>query len=252
MLDTKTPILVDYEIDRLVKSGQLVIEPFLESKVSQVVDTSEAQYSHTVTAFPSKGLSSMGYDVSLGKVWKVPKPMPWYARLRNKVISVLFGPHDRRLRVVDTSVSYRQFPPDSIAPPLITGEADARWYYESMLEEIRADSIVIPPGGFALAVTRERIGLPSGVMAVCMAKSTLARIGLEAAVTPIEPGWEGYVTIELYNKCNRPIRVNEGIGVMQLIFLNSGKECRSGYSQDGVVGKYADQPAAPVAARLVK
>ena len=77
----------------------------------------------------------------------------------------------------------------------------------------------------------------------------LFRSGLEAAVTPIEPGWSGFITIELYNKSGRPIRVQSGIGIMQLIFLNSGKECMADYANNSG-GKYQDQPPIPVPPRL--
>lgn len=102
------------------------------------------------------------------------------------------------------------------------------------------------PGQMALGVSMERIIVPPDVTVICMPKSTLARTGLEASITPLEAGWEGYVTLEIFNKSGNTIRVHPGIGIMQLLFLQ-GSACDVTYAMRG--GKYMDQPSAPVKAQ---
>lgn len=104
----------------------------------------------------------------------------------------------------------------------------------------------LAPGQMALGVSVERIIVPPDVTVICMPKSTLARIGLEASITPLEAGWEGFVTLEIYNKSGNTIRLYPGIGIMQLLFLQ-GMPCETTYAQRG--GKYMDQPALPVTAQ---
>lgn len=107
-------------------------------------------------------------------------------------------------------------------------------------------SFELMPGQMALGVSMERIIVPADVTVVCMPKSTLARIGLEASITPLEAGWEGFVTLEIFNKSRNTIRLHPGIGIMQLLFLQ-GMPCETTYAQRG--GKYMDQPALPVTAQ---
>lgn len=104
----------------------------------------------------------------------------------------------------------------------------------------------LAPGQMALGVSVERIIVPPDITVICMPKSTLARIGLEASITPLEAGWEGFVTLEIYNKSGNTIRLYPGIGIMQLLFLQ-GTPCETTYAQRG--GKYMDQPALPVTAQ---
>ena len=77
-----------------------------------------------------------------------------------------------------------------------------------------------------------------------MAKSTLARMGLVAYVTPLEAGWEGYVTLEISNFSPNTIRLYAGIGIMQLLFHIGNEPCMVSYADRA--GKYQDQPAEPV------
>ena len=105
---------------------------------------------------------------------------------------------------------------------------------------------ILKPGKMALAVSMERICVPNDVTVICMPKSTLARLGLEASITPLEAGWEGYVTLELYNKSANPILLHPGIGIMQLLFA-FGEPCEVTYAMRG--GKYMNQPAQVVPAQ---
>ena len=84
--------------------------------------------------------------------------------------------------------------------------------------------------------------MPNNVTAVCMAKSTLARIGATFQVTPIECAWSGYVTLEIKNETDHPIRLHAGMGVMQLIF-HEGLAPSTTYADRG--GKYQNQDSPP-------
>ena len=105
--------------------------------------------------------------------------------------------------------------------------------------DIEADYIDIPPNSFALAQSMERFRIPRTVSCVVIGKSSYARCGIIVNVTPLEPEWEGYVTIEISNTTPLPARIyaNEGIG--QVLFLESDEECEVSYADKK--GKYQKQ-----------
>ena len=82
---------------------------------------------------------------------------------------------------------------------------------------------IIPPNSFALARTVEKFKIPKDILVICLGKSTYARCGIIVNVTPLEPGWEGYVTLEFSNTTPRPAKIYANEGVAQFIFLK-GKE----------------------------
>jgi dCTP deaminase len=92
-------------------------------------------------------------------------------------------------------------------------------FHAEPTERSSEPSLIIPPHGFALARTMERFSMPADVLAVCLGKSTYARLGLVVNVTPLEPGWEGEVTLELSNTAPRPIKVHAGMGLCQFLFF---------------------------------
>ncbi len=98
---------------------------------------------------------------------------------------------------------------------------------------------IIPPNSFLLARTVEYFRIPSDVLCICMGKSTYARCGLVLNVTPLEPSWEGYVTLEISNTTPLPAKVyaNEGIG--QVLFFQSDEQCEITYADRS--GKYQGQ-----------
>jgi dCTP deaminase len=105
--------------------------------------------------------------------------------------------------------------------------------------DIRAEHCDIPPNSFALARSVEKFRIPRQVSCIVLGKSSYARCGIIVNVTPLEPEWEGYVTIEISNTTPLPARIyaNEGIG--QVIFLESDEECETSYADKR--GKYQDQ-----------
>ncbi len=97
-------------------------------------------------------------------------------------------------------------------------------------------SCKIPPNSFALGRSLEYFRIPRNVIAICQGKSTYARCGLIVNVTPLEPGWEGYLTISLVNAAPVPIRVYAGEGIGQILFLRGEGDCASSYADRS--GKY--------------
>ena len=87
--------------------------------------------------------------------------------------------------------------------------------------DLKADVCIIPPNSFALARTVEYLRIPRNVMVVCLGKSTYARCGIIVNVTPFEPEWEGYVTLEFSNTTPLPAKIYANEGVAQVIFFES-------------------------------
>ena len=98
---------------------------------------------------------------------------------------------------------------------------------------------IIPPNSFVLAHTVEYFRIPRDVMVVCMGKSTYARCGLIINVTPLEPEWEGHVTIEISNTTPLPAKVYAGEGICQFIFMGGAASCEISYADRK--GKYQGQ-----------
>lgn len=112
---------------------------------------------------------------------------------------------------------------------------------------VDGDYLTLPPHGYTLAFTVERFRIPRDVVVICLGKSTYARSGVLVNVTPLEPDWEGHVTLELANLLPIPTRIYVGEGICQFIFLRGSRAPRISYADKG--GKYQGQEAAPVVAR---
>ena len=109
---------------------------------------------------------------------------------------------------------------------------------ESFVTKIGKECI-IPPNSFALARTVEKFKIPSDVMVICLGKSTYARCGIIVNVTPLEPGWEGYVTLEFSNTTPLPAKIYANEGVAQFIFLKGNEKPEVTYADRN--GKYMGQ-----------
>jgi dCTP deaminase len=105
--------------------------------------------------------------------------------------------------------------------------------------EIKNDFCIIPPNSFALARTVEYFRIPRNVLTVCLGKSTYARCGIIVNVTPFEPEWEGYVTLEFSNTTPLPAKIYANEGVAQVVFFESDEVCETSYKDRG--GKYQGQ-----------
>lgn len=116
---------------------------------------------------------------------------------------------------------------------------DPKNFDENSFVDVVSDVCIIPPNSFALARTVEYFRIPRSVLTICLGKSTYARCGIIVNVTPLEPEWEGHVTLEFSNTTNLPAKIYAGEGVAQMLFLESDKECEVSYKDRG--GKYQGQ-----------
>jgi len=179
-------VLCDTQIRELVP-----IEPFAEGERRQ--------------GRISYGVSSYGYDVRVGTVFKIftdVSPTGGQAIVDPKRFT------DDSFVTVDTE---------------LTGK----------------DHVIIPPNSFALAETVERFAVPRDLLIICVGKSTYARCGIIVNVTPLEPEWRGKVTIEISNTTPLPAKIYANEGIAQMIFLRAERPCAISYADKA--GKYQDQ-----------
>jgi dCTP deaminase len=149
----------------------------------------------------SYGLGSAGYDLQLSDTWKVCQ-LRKYAPRTSVVLDV---------------------------------KNPATWH---VIQETTGDVCIIPPGSFALASSVERFKIPPDIMGLAFGKSTYARLGINALVTPLEPKWEGFLTIEIANNSPYPAMVYAGEGMVQIIFAELDQATDAPYQ-----GRYQDQRA---------
>lgn len=116
---------------------------------------------------------------------------------------------------------------------------DPKNFDDKSFVDMKADHVIIPPNSFALARTVEYFRIPRNVMTVCLGKSTYARCGIIVNVTPFEPEWEGYVTLEFSNTTPMPAKIYANEGVAQVIFFEADEVCEVSYNDRG--GKYQGQ-----------
>lgn len=116
---------------------------------------------------------------------------------------------------------------------------DPKNFDERSFVSVEADSVIVPPNSFALARSVEYFKIPRDVLTICVGKSTYARCGIIVNVTPFEPEWEGYVTLEFSNTTPLPAKIYAGEGCAQVIFFESDEVCETSYKDRG--GKYQGQ-----------
>lgn len=116
---------------------------------------------------------------------------------------------------------------------------DPKTFDPNSFVDVRANVCTIPPNSFALARTVEYFRIPRDILTICLGKSTYARCGIIVNVTPLEPEWEGHVTLEFSNTTNLPARIYANEGVAQVIFLRANEVCETSYRDRG--GKYQGQ-----------
>jgi dCTP deaminase len=116
---------------------------------------------------------------------------------------------------------------------------DPKHFDTKSMVDFKGEICVIPPNSFVLARTVEYFRIPRGVLTVCLGKSTYARCGLIVNVTPFEPEWEGYVTLEISNTTPLPARIYSNEGIAQVLFFEADEECLISYADKK--GKYQRQ-----------
>jgi len=116
---------------------------------------------------------------------------------------------------------------------------DPKNFDDRSFVDMKTDVCIIPPNSFVLAKTVEYFRIPRDVLTVCVGKSTYARCGLIVNVTPFEPEWEGFVTLEISNTTPLPAKVYANEGISQVLFFQSDEPCEVSYADKK--GKYQKQ-----------
>ncbi len=116
---------------------------------------------------------------------------------------------------------------------------DPKNFDERSFVSVQAPSVIVPPNSFALARSIEYFKIPRDVLTICLGKSTYARCGIIVNVTPFEPEWEGFVTLEISNTTPLPAKIYANEGLCQILFFQSDEVCEISYADRR--GKYQKQ-----------
>lgn len=122
---------------------------------------------------------------------------------------------------------------------------DPKAFDPNSFVDMQTDVCIIPPNSFALARTVEYFKIPRNILTICLGKSTYARCGIIVNVTPLEPEWEGHVTLEFSNTTNLPAKIYAQEGVAQMLFFAASEVCETSYADRK--GKYQGQTGVTVA-----
>ena len=152
-------------------------------------------------------------------------------QVRDGVISYGVSSYGYDIRVADefkifTNVNSTVVDPKNVDP--------------ASMVDFKGEVCIVPPNSFALARTVEYFRIPRNVLTITMGKSTYARCGIITNVTPFEPEWEGFVTLEISNTTPLPAKIYANEGIAQMIFLKADRVCAVSYADKG--GKYQNQP----------
>ena len=126
---------------------------------------------------------------------------------------------------------------------------DPKHFDPKSMVDFKGDVCIIPPNSFVLARTIEYFRIPRNVLTICLGKSTYARCGLIVNVTPFEPEWEGYVTLEISNTTPLPAKIYANEGIAQVVFFVADEECQTSYKDRK--GKY-DKQTGVVLPRIIQ
>ena len=125
------------------------------------------------------------------------------------------------------------------APSSALGEMDPKSFREENFIDFKGDVCIIPPNAYAMGRSVEYFRMPRDILAICFGKSTYARSGIVVNVTPLEPEWEGYLTISISNTSPLPARIYANEGIAQVLFLEASELCETSYADRS--GKYQGQ-----------
>lgn len=182
-----------------------IVAVLCDTQIEQLVDIKPFEAAVKRDGTISYGVSSYGYDVRVGTVFKIFTPTPKTGGI--------------------TVVDPKKFT-DDLMVTVDTAEQGT-------------DHVIIPPNSFALCETVEWFDIPRDILVLCVGKSTYARCGLIVNVTPLEPEWRGKVTLEISNTTPLPAKVYANEGVAQFVFLKGDQVCAQSYADKA--GKYQDQ-----------
>jgi len=151
-------------------------------------------------------------------------------QIRNGVVSYGLSSYGYDIRVAD------EF---KIFTNVFTTVVDPKRFDDRSFVELQGKVCTIPPNSFALARTVEYFRIPRDVLTICVGKSTYARCGIIVNVTPFEPEWEGFVTLEISNTTPLPARIYANEGIAQVLFFQADEVCRVSYADK--CGRYQKQ-----------
>jgi dCTP deaminase len=152
------------------------------------------------------------------------------SQARVGVISYGVSAYGYDIRVAD---EFRVFTPKEAAV------IDPKHFDPGLMVDFKGEVCVIPPNSFILARTVEYFRIPRSVLTVCVGKSTYARCGVIVNVTPFEPEWEGYATLEISNTAPLPAKIYANEGIAQVLFFEADEPCTTSYADKK--GKYQGQ-----------
>ena len=152
------------------------------------------------------------------------------SQVRKGVISFGVSSYGYDIRVAD------EF---KIFTNVFSAVVDPKHFDQKSMVDFKGPVCIIPPNSFALARTVEYFRIPRKVLTICLGKSTYARCGIIVNVTPFEPEWEGYVTLEISNTTPLPAKIYANEGIAQVLFFEADEECRVSYADKK--GKYQKQ-----------
>ncbi len=152
------------------------------------------------------------------------------SQVRNGVISFGVSSYGYDIRVAD------EF---KIFTNVYSAIVDPKHFDPKSMVDYQGEVCIIPPNSFALARTVEYFRIPRGVLTVCLGKSTYARCGIIVNVTPFEPEWEGFVTLEISNTTPLPAKIYANEGIAQVLFFEGDEVCQTSYADKK--GKYQAQ-----------
>lgn len=152
------------------------------------------------------------------------------SQVRDHVISYGVSSYGYDIRVADEFMIFTN---------VHSAIVDPKNFDPKSMFEFKGEVCIIPPNSFALARTVEYFRIPRSVLTVCLGKSTYARCGLIVNVTPFEPEWRGYVTLEISNTTPLPAKIYANEGIAQVLFFEADEECEVSYADKK--GKYQNQ-----------
>jgi len=173
------------------------------------------------------------------------KPDHWITRMaREKAMIEPFVESQVRQGVISYGVSsygydIRVADEFKIFTNVYSAIVDPKQFDPRSMIDFKGDVCIIPPNSFALARTVEYFRIPRGVLTVCLGKSTYARCGIIVNVTPFEPEWEGFVTLEISNTTPLPAKIYANEGIAQVLFFEGDEVCKTSYADKK--GKYQSQ-----------
>ena len=152
------------------------------------------------------------------------------SQVRDGVISYGLSSYGYDIRVAD------EF---KIFTNVYSAIVDPKSFDTRSMVDFKGDVCIIPPNSFALARTIEYFRIPRSILTICVGKSTYARCGIIVNVTPFEPEWEGYVTLEISNTTPLPAKIYSNEGIAQVLFFDGDEVCEVSYADRK--GKYQKQ-----------